>query len=135
MKKGFTLIELLVVVLIIGVLSAIALPQYKKAVLNSRMTQAIALFGTYKQAIDVWLMENGWPSAYTGLSGTKGAGVLGISTPLLSQQNTWYDYNEDLGMKTQAWCDTTYCAFSLTGYGEKGWLGRYAKIPSTHWGR
>ncbi|MBR3632040.1 MAG: prepilin-type N-terminal cleavage/methylation domain-containing protein [Elusimicrobiaceae bacterium] len=58
-KRAFTLIELLVVVLIIGILSAIALPQYQKAVEKSKASQALILLRNTANAQKVYFLANG----------------------------------------------------------------------------
>ena len=58
-KKGFTLIELLVVVLIIGILSSVALPQYTNAVEKSRATEAWTTVKAINDALAIRNMEMG----------------------------------------------------------------------------
>lgn len=67
-KRGFTLIELLVVVLIIGILSAVAVPQYQKAVWKSRAAQLFTLARSLGTAQDAFYMANGsYPTQFSEL--------------------------------------------------------------------
>ena len=58
-QSGFTLIELMIVVAIIGVLSAVAIPQYQNYVARAQVSEGFSLLGSGKMAVAEYYNENG----------------------------------------------------------------------------
>ena len=81
MNKGFTLIELLVVVLIIGILAAVALPQYQQAVEKARAAEALSNIGSFKKALEVWRLAHPGQAGRTFTGDNYGVGELDIDVP------------------------------------------------------
>ena len=121
---GFTLIELLVVVLIIGILAAVAVPQYENAVLKSRAAEVLANLKTLRQAADAYYLANGKrPMNFTEID---------IAFPGMALEEA-----EGVAESVIRLPNGSYYAFDVDGY-IQGSLPKYGIILNfwyeTHWG-
>ena len=92
MKKGFTLIELLVVVLIIGILSAVALPQYTKAVRKSKISEAQINLKNLVTATDMYILSNGTSE---GIVMGEPADFSNLDIEVATQTKNWKFYIDE----------------------------------------
>lgn len=106
MNKGFTLIELLVVVLIIGILSATALPQYTRTVEKSRAAEINIWISNAKKAFDLYYLANGFPSSTVHLTGPNAEGDIDLSLGNVREgiTETW-----NKSFTASATCNSTEC--------------------------
>jgi prepilin-type N-terminal cleavage/methylation domain-containing protein len=88
-KKGFTLLEIMLVVIIVGVLSALALPRMFMVIERARLAEGVAIAGRLRRAMNEhYHLHGDWPNL--GNSGVAASSIPGLD---VGYDETEYFYN------------------------------------------
>lgn len=92
-QKGFTLIELMIVVAIIGILAAVAIPQYQNYIAKSQVSRVMGEVGALRTVVETCLMDG--LDADVCDFGWSGSNLLGASVTLTKGPVVTFDTTAD----------------------------------------
>ncbi|TWH64054.1 type IV pilus assembly protein PilE [Azomonas agilis] len=122
-KNGFTLLEMMVVVVLIGILAAIAYPNYIEYITHSNRTEGIALLSDAAARQERYFAQNSQYAINISSLGLSGTSASGYYTLTVTKDNDGDDGGYTLTATpqgSQATRDTVCRALTLDAKGVKG---------------